>query len=217
MIRKMIRSAMAWALLGALVPGGMGCGKATTPPAPSLVEQNKNAAELADRFKKVVADKSARPRKTELEVLQDYMAEYRSKYDADPYGPEAPALLSAMANISQQRLGDDAQAIHYYETIVLSFPDWEGTPAVYPLLAAAYERAQRMEEAQWIYERMMKVFPPTTPEFQFAREKMGLKPLPEETPAPEPEPAGDPGVAVESGPALDVGAPEAPAFTETAP
>jgi hypothetical protein len=185
----------------AVATPGLGCGG--EPPAESTPAPNSDSPALEARFKQVLRDKEARPRPEPVDEMRTAMETYRAQYDADPTGPEAPILLNAMANLAQQRFGDDVRAIQYYEILVLNFPDWEGTPAVYPLLAAAYDRTERFEDARWLHEQMMKRFPPTSPEFQFARERLGLKPLPEETAPPLDAVEGE----LETPPALE--APEA--------
>lgn len=153
-----------------------GCGgSAPNAPSPRAVEEQR---EIERRFEEAVRDREDRPRLEPDEALRAEMLDYERRYEADPTGPDAPAYLMAVGNLALTRFNDDAEAIRCFELIVLNHADWSGAAAVYPLLAAAYERTGRRDDLRWIYQRMTEVFPPHTPEHQFAQAELGLEPTP---------------------------------------
>jgi tetratricopeptide (TPR) repeat protein len=108
------------------------------------------------------------------EETRALIAEYERRLEEEPQSPEVPAVLSALGNLYSQKLLDCRRASEYYEEIILNYPSWEGARVIYPQLAVCYERMGETEQLQWLYRRMMEVFPPDTQEHAFARAQLNL-------------------------------------------
>lgn len=158
--------------------GASGCGGSAPPPPPANTPAAAEQRVIEQRFEEAIRDRGERPRLSPEDALRQEMLDMERQYQADPSAPDAPAYLMAVGNLALSRFNDDVEAVRCFELIVLNHADWAGAPAVYPLLAAAYERMGRQDDLRWIYTRMTEVFPPHTPEHQFAQAELGLEPTP---------------------------------------
>jgi len=99
---------------------------------------------------------------------------YRSQLEQNPQDPNTPAYLSAIGNLYKMKKMDCANAIPYYERVIIDYPDWEGIKSIYPELASCYEEVNDYKGKIWIHEEMMKRFPEDSQEYLFAKKALGL-------------------------------------------
>lgn len=99
---------------------------------------------------------------------------YRSQLEQNPQNPDTPAYLSAIGNLYKIKKMDCANAIPYYERVIIDYPDWEGIKSIYPELASCYEELNDYKGKIWIHEEMMKRFPEDSQEYLFAKTALGL-------------------------------------------
>lgn len=99
---------------------------------------------------------------------------YKKQLENNPASQDTPAVLNAMGNLYRQKFQDYKQAAQQYERIILEFPDWEGTHAVFPLLVTCYEKLNDGQSLNWLYQEMMRRFPEDSQEYLFAKTKLGI-------------------------------------------
>lgn len=99
---------------------------------------------------------------------------YTRRLEKSPPPEEVPALLTALGNLYKDRKQDCTSAVQYYERVVIEYPDWEGTKSVYPLLGMCYEELNDSRGKIWLYQEMMRRFPPDSQEYIYAKTELGL-------------------------------------------
>ena len=83
--------------------------------------------------------------------------------------------IRRVANLYYSELRDFENAAYHYEDLILRFPEWDqGINAIYPNLAACYEKLSESSKERFTYERMMKAFEPGNVSHEFAKQKLGL-------------------------------------------
>lgn len=97
-------------------------------------------------------------------VLEDY----RAKYEADPKGKDAPALLAAMGNLYRQKQGNYMEAAQCFERLISEHPDAPGIRDAYLQLVTCYERAGDRENRQRVLRRIVEVYPADSQEHAYA-------------------------------------------------
>lgn len=143
-----------------------------TGETPSAARTAPVVALSADELHAASAAAEENPRPTEQDKARGLIADYQKRLREAPKGPDAPALLNAMANLSRQKLDDYRDAVHYYELLIADYPDWEGIARVYPQLATCYERSGDIHGMQDVYKRMMQKFPPESQEYLYAKSQL---------------------------------------------
>ncbi|HOV32222.1 MAG TPA: hypothetical protein PLX23_02515 [Candidatus Hydrogenedens sp.] len=111
---------------------------------------------------------------TDLKNPDQLIEYYRTQLQQNPQAPETPAYLSAIGNLYKQRKMDCANAIPYYERIIIDYPDWEGVRSIYPELAMCYESVNDYRGKIWIHNEIMRRFPPDSQEYIYAKNALGL-------------------------------------------
>ncbi|HOK10431.1 MAG TPA: hypothetical protein PLT82_12355 [Candidatus Hydrogenedens sp.] len=112
---------------------------------------------------------------TNLDNPDQLIEYYRSQMEQDPQDPNTPAYLSAMGNIYKSKKMDCASAIPYYEKVMIDYPQWEGIKSVYPELADCYEQLNDYKGKIWVHQEAMKIFPPDSQEYLYAKTVLGLE------------------------------------------
>jgi tetratricopeptide (TPR) repeat protein len=134
------------------------------------------AVQTQDELRQALQEARQTQRQDPEERLLETIDSHRARVEADPESEEAPGYLNAMGNLYLQRLGDLESAAEVYQRIIMEYPDWPGTYAVYPQLEVCYQELGDGIGLRWVYERMMQRFPPESEEYAYAREQLGLTP-----------------------------------------
>lgn len=160
-------------LLGASVVSWWLFGQGAAP-GQAISETTQGSDGEQERLKALIRE--GQPPQTpdpEAETLA-LIAEYENRLKNEPQSSEVPAILAALGNLYSHKLMDCRRASEYYEEIILNHADWEGARVIYPELSVCYERLGDQEQLQWLYRRMMEVFPEDTQEYAFARAQLNL-------------------------------------------
>lgn len=99
---------------------------------------------------------------------------YKAFLEKNPNHPDTPAILSALGNLYLSKKVDYETAASYFERIIIEYPDWEGAKGLYSLLSLCYDQLNDSHSKIWLYQEMMKRFPPESQEYQFAKQELGL-------------------------------------------
>lgn len=110
----------------------------------------------------------------DLNHPEQLIEHYRSQLEQNPQDPNTPAYLTAIGNLYKIKKMDCANAIPYYERVIIDYPDWEGIKSIYPELVSCYEEVNDYKGKIWIHEEMMKRFPEDSQEYLFAKKELGL-------------------------------------------
>lgn len=160
-------------VLSALIVLGLRSNDSGATKAPRPGSQNA-APDRQKRIEQAFHDTPA-VRRTEQEEFQVLIADYEQRVEEDPTAEDAPALLTAAANLCRQKLQDNSRAAALYERVLLEFPQWERIESVYPLLVSCYEATNDYKSLKWLCESAMEKFPEGSSTHEFAKQKLGLK------------------------------------------
>lgn len=101
--------------------------------------------------------------------VQNVLETYRSRYEDDPKGEEAPALLAAMGNLYRQKQGDYREAALCFERLISDHPDSPGIRDAYLQLVTCYERLADEENRRRILRKMVEnIYPSESQENAYA-------------------------------------------------
>ena len=113
-----------------------------------------------------------KPQQTRRAKAEKAIAEYKCQLEGNPNGPDTANTLRRIGNLYYSALGDEEQAIHYYEMLAINYPEDEGLKQILPMLAASYERTgQRALEAT-TYQKMLETYSPGSEHYVYAQEKI---------------------------------------------
>lgn len=132
-------------------------------------ETRMTQQEMRARFESASQQQPPDPRQEVIATIE----EHRAQIEADPDAPETPALFLAMGNLHRRLMNHD-EAIWCYQQVLVRYPDWDGRPMAYGLLAACYEEIDDHSNVLRVYMDMMREFPEDSEEHQFARHQLGL-------------------------------------------
>ncbi len=142
--------------------------------------RNPDAAQAPEpqgvELRRILDEAKATPppvQETPEEEANRLVTEYAKKAFDEPENPDAPAMLLAAGNLHLERLNNPAEAAGFYSQVVYNYPNWEGTPGVYPQLAKALELSGDQVERQRVLQSMIQVFPPESAEHQYAQAELG--------------------------------------------
>lgn len=136
------------------------------PPSESTRASHEEAAKPRSQINPI------EPRESERDKVRGTIASHQQRFDADPQGEVAPALLSAMGNLYRQRLGDYEQAANCFEQLIDSYPDSPNIREAYLQLVVCYNRLGDEENRRRILRRMINDFPPNSEEFLYASQQL---------------------------------------------
>jgi tetratricopeptide (TPR) repeat protein len=135
------------------------------PTAEEVVYTASHAERLASHD---VQQHRERQRQKALATIQ----EHEEAIDAEPQAARAPALLTAMGNLYQQKLLDYEEAAACYDRILREYPESSQRRSAYIGLATAYERSDRPMQAMQVYRKMKQEFPQDSQEYKYAEAKL---------------------------------------------
>ncbi|MFA6245245.1 MAG: tetratricopeptide repeat protein, partial [Candidatus Hydrogenedentales bacterium] len=105
---------------------------------------------------------------TEDSNVQNVLETYRARYEGDPKGKEAPALLAAMGNLYRQKEGNYREAAQCFERLISEHPDSPGIRDAYLQLVTCYERLGDEENRRRILRKMVELYPSESQENAYA-------------------------------------------------
>ena len=184
---------MTLAVVGAAVGTVMAAlGRGQTPGALPIVQLNPNTVLSEDQMREILFAPPPPPPPTPAEEKLKTIKEHRARFEANPDGPEANALLSAMGNLYRQ-IGDFNNAAWSYQQYLKRFPERPGRTGVYMNLAACYDQLGEADKLSSLFVEMMKEFPPDSNQYKYAEARLKMSDLtiqrrnPNATPSPGPE------------------------------
>ncbi len=99
---------------------------------------------------------------------------YKAFLEKNPNHPDTPAILTAIGNLYLNKKMDYKTAASYFEQVIINYSNWEGARSVYTLLSICYDQLNDYRGKIWLYQEIMKNFPPESQEYQFAKKELGL-------------------------------------------
>ena len=165
---------MTLAVFGAAVGTVMAMlGYGRTPVAAPVAQLNPSAVLTEDQMRAILFAPPPPAPPTPAEEKLKAINEHRARFEADPEGPEADALLSAMGNLYKQ-LGDFNNAAWAYQQFLKRFPDNSGRTGVYMNLAACYDQLGEADKLRTLFVEMMKEFAPDTNQYKYAEARLKM-------------------------------------------
>lgn len=77
-----------------------------------------------------------------------------------------------MGNLNLQRPLDSRGAARCYELILVDWPGWESSKAVYPRHVVCYQQINGQDNLRQPYRRMLKAFPEDSQEHLYAKTQL---------------------------------------------
>jgi len=152
--------------------GASGGGGGEGGPGAAADAPGVEGVSFADLLEREVA-----PRPTPEEEVRATIAGHEEAIEAEPDSEMNPSRLSAAGNLYKQKFRDYEKAAEKYELLLADYPGWEGIAKVYPNLISCYEELGKENEIRRVCDEMMAYFPADSSEYEWARDRRGLRPL----------------------------------------